>query len=212
VSQLNTAISWFIWKGDIFRAPLSTLHRPKEEGGWGLIHPLAKCQALILYRMRHQSQKTNSLPADWLRTCGLKEQGANPPFRDRIPARLDYLRRFVVDSAYNPPLGPTESKRAYKRRVYNTLHHISIMVSGLQELRITKLWPHTDWNTVWTSIHCAPVPGGTKAAWFKVVHDILPTNVRLHNIRISPTHKCSHCGRLDTVLHRLTECGEGPEI
>jgi hypothetical protein len=31
-------------------------------------------------------------------------------------------------------------------------------------------------------------------------------------IRMSPTDKCSTCGRTDAVLHRLTECGAGPAI
>jgi len=30
VRQMNTAISWFLWKGAIFRVPLSTLQRPKD--------------------------------------------------------------------------------------------------------------------------------------------------------------------------------------
>ena len=36
VRKLNTSVSWFIWKGDIFRVPLPTLQRRKEEVGWGL--------------------------------------------------------------------------------------------------------------------------------------------------------------------------------
>jgi hypothetical protein len=31
--QINTTISWFLWKGAFFRVPLSTLQRPKEYGG-----------------------------------------------------------------------------------------------------------------------------------------------------------------------------------
>jgi len=31
--QLNTTISWFIWRGDIFRIPLTTLQRGKADGG-----------------------------------------------------------------------------------------------------------------------------------------------------------------------------------
>jgi hypothetical protein len=45
---LNTPISWFLWKGDIFRVPLSTLQRRKDEGGWDLIHLKAKSLALFL--------------------------------------------------------------------------------------------------------------------------------------------------------------------
>jgi len=43
---LNTSISCFVWKGAIFRVPLSTLQRRKDEGGWDLIHLRAKCLAL----------------------------------------------------------------------------------------------------------------------------------------------------------------------
>jgi hypothetical protein len=53
--MLNTAISWFIWKGAIFRVPLSTLQRRKNGGGWNLIHLKAKCVAL-LHRTRVHSQ------------------------------------------------------------------------------------------------------------------------------------------------------------
>ena len=48
VRQLNMTISWFVWKGDIFRVPLSTLYRPKEEGGWDLTILPAKSHALLL--------------------------------------------------------------------------------------------------------------------------------------------------------------------
>jgi hypothetical protein len=32
VSQTNTAVSWFLWKGAVFRVPLSTLYRDKTRG------------------------------------------------------------------------------------------------------------------------------------------------------------------------------------
>jgi hypothetical protein len=45
--QINTTISWFLWKGEIFRFPLSILQRTKKEGGWGMIHPAEKCMAFF---------------------------------------------------------------------------------------------------------------------------------------------------------------------
>jgi hypothetical protein len=42
-----------------------------------------------------------------------------------------------------------------------------------------------------------------------MIHDILPTNERLHRLKISPTDKCNACGVEDTILHRLIECGQG---
>jgi len=51
----------------------------------------------------------------------------------------------------------------------------------------------------------APVPGATKAAWYKVIHDILPTNVRLFRIRMVPTDACRKClGRTNLVTVLLS--------
>ena len=36
IRRINTTITWFIWKGEIFRVLLSTLQRGKQEGGWNL--------------------------------------------------------------------------------------------------------------------------------------------------------------------------------
>ena len=48
-----------------------------------------------------------------------------------------------------------------------------------------------------------------RANWYKVIHDIIPTNERFHRIRMSPTDNCKEYGRTHTLSHRLTECGEG---
>jgi hypothetical protein len=136
----------------------------------------------------------------------------NPPFRDRIPATMEYLRRFAVDSAYVVERGPMESMKVYKRRVYDTLHHISRMEMGPREIRSTTIWQNTAWPTVWKNLAETPVNGETKAAWYKVINDIIPTNERLHRIRIAPTDRCRHCDKKDTLQHRLTECGEGELI
>ena len=100
VRQLNTTVSWFLWKGDKFLVPLSTLYRLKEEGGWDLTNLPAKSHAFLLYRMRQQVMKQGTVTSAWLRTWGLNVKGANPPFRDIIPENLEYLRRFAMVSVY----------------------------------------------------------------------------------------------------------------
>jgi len=117
VRKLNTSISWFLWKGDIFRMPLSTLQNKKEEGGWGPINLQAKCLALFIYRMRIQSQRDGTLTAEWMREWSLAGQSTNPPFRERIPTASGYLRRYDIESACVATQGPAESKNAYKSRI-----------------------------------------------------------------------------------------------
>ena len=52
VRRINTGISWFLWKGSIFRVPLSTLWQAKKDGGIGLINMDAKCRALLMLQLK----------------------------------------------------------------------------------------------------------------------------------------------------------------
>jgi hypothetical protein len=90
--QLNTAISWFIWRGATFRVPLSTLQRSKEEGGWDLINVEAKSKALFTWRMRTHGQGRGTITADWLARWKIRHEVPNPPYPGSIPASLSYLR------------------------------------------------------------------------------------------------------------------------
>jgi len=82
VRQLNSTIAWFLWRGDIFRVPLSTLQRRKDEEGWELKHLTAKSHALFLSRMRTQWTQRGTVTAERLRKLGLVGLSQNPPFRD----------------------------------------------------------------------------------------------------------------------------------
>jgi len=49
-----------------------------------------------------------------------------------------------------------------------------------QEMRISKLWPKAEWKVIWKNIHAAPVSDPVKITWYRVIHDIISTNTRLH--------------------------------
>jgi hypothetical protein len=51
-----------------------------------------------------------------------------------------------------------------------------------------------------------------KAEWYRVIHDLLPTKVRLQKIQLAETNNCNECGKVDSRLHRLIECGERSAI
>jgi len=78
-------------------------------------------------------------------------QNKNPPYRDRIPATLDYLRRYAVDVAYVTQQGSTESQSTYRRRLYDTVHYMCRAATESKEMQITNLWPQTAWSTA--SVH-----------------------------------------------------------
>ena len=127
---------------------MSTLHKKKKDGSWDLINMKAKGRALFLRCMRTQCQGSGTVTSEWIGTWDLETQSNNPPFRNRISPALEYLRRYAMDAAYVPLQGSSESLQTYKRRIYATLHTMLRAESGTLEMRITRLWPHTDWSTV----------------------------------------------------------------
>jgi hypothetical protein len=84
-------------------------------------------------------------------------------------------------------------------------------VTEVPEMRIVRMWPNEDWTRIWMNVHEAPVTATVKVTWYKAIHDLLPTHERLHKIRLAPTDRWGQCNE-DTLTHRLTDCGEGPQI
>jgi hypothetical protein len=96
-----------------------------------------------------------------------------------------------MDPAYIDSQTPTESPQAYKRRIYNTFfYYYSHGMHDAPEMRIKRLWPTNDWITTWANLHDTPITEAQKTVWYRTIHGILKTNVRLHKINMSPTDKC----------------------
>ena len=85
-------------------------------------------------------------------------------------------------------------------------------MTPLQGIRIEKLWLHADWKVIWKNLAETPTLEDDIAVWYKVINDIIPTKKRLHRINMASTDTCKECGEVDTLLHRLTECGESKAI
>jgi hypothetical protein len=112
--QLTTAVTWYIWKGSIFRVKLSTLQRPKRMGGMGLIDIAAKCRALLLGRVYRQGHNDKTVTAAWMRYWNLTGRRENPPHDMQIPGKYAYLHCYAIDMAY---IQHTERHEAQFRKV-----------------------------------------------------------------------------------------------
>ena len=75
-------------------------------------------------------------------------------------------------------------------------------------MRVESTWPNADWRRIWENLTQTPTSEADIAEWYKVTHDIITTNERLQRIKISSTAICDECNNRDTLVHRLTECGE----
>jgi hypothetical protein len=136
----------------------------------------------------------------------------NPPHVEGIPRRLEYLRLYAMYKVYVEPPKQGEAPRTIRSRVYETLRRIKLAANPSRNVRITMMYPTTDWERVWANLHASCAADSIKVNWFKVIHDILPKNERLHAIRLAGSPLCSNCGEHDTLMHRIIECGEGRKI
>jgi hypothetical protein len=117
----------------------------------------------------------------------LNKRSQNPPNRNDIPPHLEYVRLIGRDSAYVEKQGKEEPTKSYRRRLYNA---IKLLLGNKQEnveMRFKKIWSDHDWATIWENLHIAPVSATTMGEWYRIIHDLIPTNERLHKIRPSQT-------------------------
>jgi len=190
VRQMNTAISWFIRKGAIFKVPLSTLQLPKEAGGRALIHIMATCMTLFLLRMEKQGHGKATFTTDWLTRWYLHERTPNFPQIRRIPAKFDYLYHYNIEAAYTPIRCDSENHKAHKKRLHAALLTSIRAASGSPEMHIQKLWSNTDRTRIWKNLKEAAISDNTRCIWYQVVQDLTPTNVRLYCIKMTPSTSC----------------------
>jgi len=207
--QINTAMTRFLWRGGIFRLPLSTLQRWKLQGGWDLINVGAKSRALLHFRLQTQSTVPGTFMAIWFRKWKLQTPGPNPPRIQRIPASIAYLCQFAMDGAYITSRQRSETSKAYKRRIYATMVTLLRETPELPVMRISRLWDTSDWASVRRNLHGTPVPEDIKMDWCRAIHDIVPTQDLLNKINMAATNLCRHCNAIDNLSHRFSECGEG---
>jgi hypothetical protein len=100
--------------------------------------------------------------------------------------------------------GPSEQPKSYKRRLYTALLTSIHTADGFPEMRVQKLWPDIDWLHIWKNLNDAPVSEDMRRICYHVIHDIIPTNVRLHRISMVPSDTCRRCTRC--LTHWNTDC------
>ena len=72
---------------------------------------VAKCTALLLYRV--QGQRNGTVTAAWLQTCNFTGRQANSQHATKFPIKLAYLYVYAVNIAYITPSEQVEASRCF---------------------------------------------------------------------------------------------------
>ena len=80
--------------------------------------------------------------------------------------------------------------------------------------RVMEKNPNILWDKVWKNITSKVLTAEVQSAWYKAVHDLIPTRLRLHRIQMSPDDRCQKCNLNvpDSLQHRLTGCKQSKQI
>jgi len=101
----------------------------------------------------------------------------------------------------------SEHRKTYKRRLYTALLRSTIAAAGFPELSVQNLWPNMDWECICKKPEWCP-----RARKYEVIHDIIPTDLRLHRIKMIHSDTCRRWTATDTLERRLIACVEGRTI
>ena len=66
--------------------------------------------------------------------------------------------------------------------------------------------PDTDWPISWSICRQPGVPPDLASFLWKVMLNILPTQERLHRMKISEVADCKQCSKPGTLQHELIDC------
>jgi hypothetical protein len=151
-----------------------------------------------------QSNKEGTTTAAWLYKLNLSCPQTNPPPSRRNLHQFEYLQPYAHDMAYIPHPDRDENTKAFKKRIYNTLHTMERAATSNREMRIVKQWPRRD--RIWKNLHTAVITHTLKSTWYNVIHDLMPTKERLAAIRLAYSNQRDRCAKANTLIHRLTDC------
>jgi hypothetical protein len=70
----------------------------------------------------------------------MDKKSPNPSPRSTLPATLEYLKSFKINSAYIPEKGKDETMIGYKKRLYNVMTILAGLSTDKLDMRIQTRW------------------------------------------------------------------------
>lgn len=205
------AVNNFVWRGQLFRVSAEIVTTPRAVGGLGLLDVRDRCRALLVGRWHGRAiNDPDSLSAEWLLTLQTAFGVGNPPNLRAVWPAAPHYKQYWECASYTalPGVAGTPSKEVVRA------------LSGLlqddrnaraAEPRVVAKFPRTDWRRVWANVRHPCLGIRLQDAWWTAVHDLLPTNTRLQQIRRATSDTCV-CGARDDLEHRLAGCGNAATV
>ena len=222
--NIEKIIFKFLW-GDTGNEPIKrqTLYLPIHKGGLGLLHPKHHSQALRLknffkivdpnktdlwicyarYWLARRIVKHNPIPWNFLNdnSCA-KYNGTDPPlyYKHLEQLYVQYTDKLRVITA------PITTKQLYLLITTTYYENYEIFAETIWNSTFKRVIP---WKKLWSHNFSSYAMGKTTDVLFKIMHNCLPTKVRLqknHHRRGNYSTKCKYCKKNEDTLHIFARC------
>lgn len=84
--------------------------------------------------------------------------------------------------------------------------HLRLFGQDLLLIWILVKHANVEQTNVWENIASTPLSDKMRSMWYRVIYDLIPTQVRLHGINIHNMRACVPCNNIYTLLHTLIMC------
>jgi hypothetical protein len=178
---------------------MTTLQRPKPECGWNFPNVVIKYKALLYNRIQMLGARKGSVMSARICACDFAGTPTNRPYANRFSSKLTSLRQYISDMAYVSPYATDETRKKFKRRMYEVLLRLANNESTPRAIRMVRKFPCNNWESVRKNVHVNVLPDTIKSTWYAAIHGIILTNDRLAAIDLTARRACSKCGHTDSL-------------
>ena len=178
----------------------NTLTLPKHEGGLGIIDIYYKSQSILASSFLKYYLHENGIKClvDYynnIRCAQLLGITSNP--QQVSYTGTEYYKEIIptIRNCTHVPSFPYLSARLIYEKIIPKNHPI-----------IETLYSLYSWSAIWRNLSSVYILLSEREILYKYLHEIIPTNKRLKDIRSIATSKCDGCTQEETNLHFVYQC------
>ena len=212
-SKLSSLVKSWVFADCLEKPGELITYRQRGEGGLGIHHIKSKSKAILIksfiesaLNSKYKRNEYHNALFKWhvLKETNLQNPGLPPYYSASFFSDI----REVYDSGKN-------IIKMTSKEWYGVLLDKNILSetneAGERETKVMKVelkYPDVDWKRTWKLFNSRGLSGGQRSILFKILHNILPTRMRLFRMNISDSPYCELCPHniQEDLPHALLEC------
>ena len=200
--KIDQIIFPFIWNSKANHLKRDVLYNKKDEGGINLLNVHIKASSIhakSFLRLFLLNGENDSLIKYY---CAVR---LNPLFNIReLPHNINFSSVPFYDSDINV------IRKCSKLKDFPNITSQNIYESTIQKQKpiVEERYPLFIWENIWANVASSVINSDNRSILFKYLHEILPNNLRLYNIRRKVSPNCDTCNMEDNNLHMFYFCNK----